>query len=333
MKLRRYQIDSQEIRPFVNEHACSVFDTPAWLSVLRDRFKNSRTFYLCLENGNGPLVCAGLTLLDFKVIKISCSNFPYGGFMGQEEYFPSFTEHLIQESEAENIGIIRINRSCWSSFGDLPGFRKSGDYHHVLSLEGVEKEKLWKGYKKRIRRDIRRAMNSGVKVESIKGPEEVDILFEMYKETAKRNRTYVHWNRESLHSIYRNFVSCGKGEIIFAKNKKKSMAAVITIYFRDVCYYFLSASLSEYFSLCPNDLLVHASLERAIDRKVKKFDFMITPAGDKDLMRFKEKWGAVACPLSIYEKRLDPLRANIWNAAYRIFNTRAGAALLRMVRW
>ena len=66
-------------KKYINDNtppdANTVFDTPPWLNVLKERFKNTDLGYILLEDKGDPLLCMGATILDVKFVRVCCSNF------------------------------------------------------------------------------------------------------------------------------------------------------------------------------------------------------------------------------------------------------------------
>jgi lipid II:glycine glycyltransferase (peptidoglycan interpeptide bridge formation enzyme) len=194
----------------------------------------------------------------------------------------------------------------------------------------MDEEKLWSGYKKRVRRDVRKAEKSGIYVDEIRSPSEIEEMFALYHQTMRRNLTYVTWTKKSFYSIYNHIVKSGQGKIFFAKKDGKMAAGVILLFSEDTAYYFFGASSEEYLHYCPNDLLVHRSICLAIQNGKRFFDLMTSKYDDVALMSFKEKWGAQKHPFYFYEKNLNVIRTWMWHRAWRLVNTPVGS---RMVSW
>jgi len=332
MEIKQYPIGHSDIKNFVQDHSCSIFDSPSWLSVLKDNFGNAEVSYYCLLDNGKILACLGITVLDFKFIKIAQSNFPYGGFMGSKEYFPIFTELLLKELSNRSIHLLKIVKTSWNDFEGLKGFSPIKDYQHILNLNGLSKDSVWQNYKKRVRRDVRRAEKLNIKILKIENRAEIEVFGRLYRETMMRNKAYPHMNKNSLYSIYDNLCMQGNAEIFFAKLNEDYIGSMLLLYFKKVCYYFLSASATKFLSYSPNDLLVYTGINFAIEKKADFFDFMTTPFHNKQLMNFKEKWGPDSSFIYTYEKLLNPARAKIWHLVYKFINSAPGSLMLRAVR-
>jgi len=199
----------------------------------------------------------------------------------------------------------------------------------IITIENVTEEELWKGYKKRVRRDIRRGEKLGMKLKPISAREEIDILYELYRETIDRNKDYAAWTKDSLYAIYDVLYHAGCADIIFATLDNEYIASTIVIWDKDTLYYFMSASLTKSLRYCPNDALLHYAITSGIRKGKKQIDLMTSSGKDINLIKFKEKWGAQHYPFYIYERKINTLKYTLWRLGlclkkipfvYRIMN-------------
>jgi lipid II:glycine glycyltransferase (peptidoglycan interpeptide bridge formation enzyme) len=181
-----------------------------------------------------------------------------------------------------------------------------------------------------VRRDVRKAEKSGISIHEASDLKEIDILYDLYLETMKRNEAYNTWTKKALHAIYYHFAQKGEAKILLARLKNEIIAGIILIFSPETVYYFFAASAQKYLSLCPNDLLVHHGICLAIRGGRRFFDLMTSQKEDIALMNFKEKWGAQKYPFCFYEKSLNPFRAWLWKRVWWSMNTSIGG---RLIRW
>lgn len=327
---RRRSIDP-EVVGFLRSHSSSFFTREEWLAVLEEGFDTPVFCYCLEENGRIRLVLPGL-MFNFKLIRMFYSNIPYGGFVGDislvQGSLPLF-EAAIAKDRAH---LICIGSPKDDATPDLDGYERRQATVHLLSLEGLDKESLWKGYKQRVRRDVRKAEKSGVTIEEIGGTDVLEPLFALYRETMRRNWAYLTWTKKALTAIYEKLAERKEAVFLLAKKDGELASGIILLISRDRVYYFFSASSDRFFQYCPNDLLIHHAICLAIDRGKKYFDFMTSREDDSALMKFKEKFGAERQPFCFFDKRLSFLRPRLWDLAWGVANTRAGAAILRTIK-
>jgi len=271
-------------------------------------------------------------IFNFGIVKMFYSNIPYGGFIGDFQLIPQSLSLFESSLKKDGVQLIRIGRGFNSPFPDLEQYQQQVAFTHLLNLEGMTEQKLWEGYKKRVRRDIRKAEKSGIYLEEISAPAEIEEVFTLYHQTMRRNVSYTTWTKRSLYSIYEHLVRSGEAKMVFGKKEGKVVAGIILLFSDDTVYYFFSASSEKYFQYCPNDLLVHRAICLAIQENKKYFDLMTSRKDDHALMDFKEKWGAEKYPFTFFEKRLGLIRPWMWDQMWKAVNSKMGASLIRAIR-
>ena len=331
MNIEQLSLSDINVREFISKSSECIFSSSDWCKVLEEGF-NSKVLFYGLRDGNDlKLVISGI-LLDFKIIKMFYSNIPYGGFIGEKKYITDFLPLLEEELKKIGIGIFRVCKQ-FSNWHDNPnGYKIQSGCQQIINIEGLTEQELWVGYKKRIRRDIRRAEKLGVEIKELSTKEEIDVLYQLHVETMKRNDTYPTWTRKAIRSIHEHLVSKGKAKVLFAKLKEKYIAGVMLIYSEDALHYFISSSATDYLSYCPNDLLMHNTITLGIQKNKKHIDLMTSRESDTKLIKFKEKWGAECYPFSILEKDLYYIRAHIWHWIWKFASSKPGGFLIRLFR-
>jgi hypothetical protein len=329
IKVERLNFDDKELAEFFGEHSSLIFNRLEWSEVLKEGVAPEVVSYVLRKDGKIILALPGI-ILNFKILKMFYSNVPYGGFVGEVEHFQQFVELLETRLRKDGIHCIRIGKEYQTQFPEMKGYQKELAYTHILNVGQTTVDLLWKNYKKRVRRDVRKAEKSNITISEVIHPKEIDTLFNLYLQTMKRNEAYNVWTRQTLYAIYRLVVQKGWGKILLARLRDEIIAGIILIFSPETTYYFFAASNQKYFSLCPNDLLVHQAICLTIQQGRKYFDLMTSQKDDVALMNFKEKWGAEKHPFYFYEKRMSPIRTRVWGGLWWLGNTSLGA---RSIRW
>jgi hypothetical protein len=313
-----------ELQRFLSGKDISIFSSPTWNDILQKGFHVTAWYYGLRENGQILITLPGV-LFDFKLVKVFYANMPYGEFIGDVRYVPSFLGLMEEHLKKEKVHLIRIAQLGNQSSMWMKDYHPRKGYQHVLSLNGVEEDAIWRTYKSSIRRNIRRAESSGVTIREIGAKIEMEELYQLYFETMKRNHATPTWTKGIFHAIFDLLVKRGQASVFFAVWEGKIIAGLILINSEKIASYFLGASGTGFHSLRPNDLLFHQAILRSLSAGKREFDFMTCVEWDEDLIRFKEKWGAKRFPFVIYEKELDPFRAKIWAYLWKVANSRIGS--------
>ncbi|RLI65341.1 MAG: hypothetical protein DRO67_02805 [Candidatus Asgardarchaeum californiense] len=335
MELHVYKKPDKKWDNFVNRNSPLIFHTRIWQRVLSKGFKNGQSLYYTLEDNSGEIVLAlpGV-LLNFRLFNVFYSlPASYGGFIGDYRYIKKFFSVWYDEIINEEIDYIQITES---PFGPLSLNDFSYDVIttivHIMRIENLTKDKLWKGYKKTVRRMIRKAKKSNVKISKISSREEVPIFYRMYLESMKRNRAPVKYPVDLYYAIYDELVLKNKAQILFAKIDGKYIAGLIYILSNGIIHYFAGGSFTKYLKLCPNDMLFHSAIEHGIENKCRYFDFMASPKDDTNLQRYKAKWGSKSLELSTYTKEINKKRCLIMKIARYVSNTTIGRKFIEHFR-
>ena len=329
MIVYRRSAEDPEVHQFLLQNSPSFYNKKEWFCVLQEGF-NAPVVCYCLEEDEKIYLALPGIILDFKIMKMFYSNIPYGGFVGEMEYLPTFLPLLEKRLKKDHIHSIRIAKDSKAQFPEPEGYLREMAFTHLLNLDEMTEESLWENYKKRVRRDVRKAEKSGIRIDEARDLNEVDILFNLYLETMKRNEAYNVWTRNMLHAIYHRLVENGEAEFLLAKLEGEVIAGTILLFSPETVYYFFAASAQKYLSLCPNDLLVHHAICLTIRKGKRFFDLMTSHQRDVALMNFKEKWGAQKYPFDFYGKSLNPLRTWLWKKAMWMVNSSTG---VQLVRW
>ena len=332
MELKVLQSPGEEWDEFASRYTDLIFYQSVWSRVLKEGL-GGQPLYFCLQEGEE--IVAGLPgiLLDFKIFKILYASIPYGNLIGQKPYYPTFLELLEKEVGRRGIDQIRLTESPFSeSYSPESSFKPVSAKCTLLDLRGYDKEKIWEGYKKNIRRDVRKAQRSGISIRSGDSREDVNIFYKLYLASMERNRAMAKYPLRWFETLYEMITRRGLGAFLVAELNEVAIAGVVLIYSASSAHYFHNGSQYEFLNFCPNELLVHFSLEKAIEKGNSFFDFMGSDPNDLSLIRFKEKWGAQSKDIYTYVKDYHALRCRIWEMGKRFSGSKMGRCLVGILR-
>jgi lipid II:glycine glycyltransferase (peptidoglycan interpeptide bridge formation enzyme) len=162
--------------------------------------------------------------------------------------------------------------------------------------------------------------------------EGINIFYRLYLASMERNRAMAKYPFHWFETLYEIVTKKGLGAILIAELNEVAIAGVVLIHSASSVHYFHNGSRYEFLKFCPNELLVHFSLEKSIEGGSSFFDFMGSDPTDFSLLRFKEKWGGQSMDIQTYVKDYHPLRCRIWGWSKRLGSSRIGSRLARMVR-
>ena len=331
MELRVFESPGREWDEFALQYTDLIFYQSVWSEVLKKGL-GGQPLYFCLREGEK--IVAGLpgVLLNFKIFKILYASIPYGHLIGEKSYYSGFLELLEKEFRRRGVDQVRLTESPFCESYRPESFNPIPAKCTILDLREYDKERIWEGYKKNIRRDVRKAQKSGVTIRSGDAREGVHIFYKLYLASMERNRAMAKYPLQWFEAIHEIVGERGLGTILVAELDGTPIAGVVLIYSPSSTHYFHNGSKYEFLKFCPNELLIHFALEEAIEKGNSFFDFMGSDPGDLSLLRFKEKWGSRSMDVHTYVKDCRPFRSKIWELGKRIAASNLGSKVTRWIQ-
>jgi FemAB-related protein (PEP-CTERM system-associated) len=150
----------------------------------------------------------------------------------------------------------------------------------------------WNAFDAKLRNQIRKAERSGLTVRIGKAAE-IPGFYQVFARNMRDLGTPVYPQRFFEEIL----ISFPETSWIFSVcREQKIIASGIALAYRDTLEVPWAASLREYRSACPNNLLYWGLIQYAIKEGFRRFDFGRSTPGE-GTFRFKEQWGARPVPL------------------------------------
>ena len=266
MELKVFETPGREWDEFASRHTDLIFYQSVWSELLRKGLGGQPLYFYLKEGGE---VVAGLpaVLLRFGIFRILYASIPYGNLIGDKIFFPSLMELLEREFQRRGIDQVRMTDSPFFESYRPNAFKSISAKVTLLNLRQTDKEKVWEGYKKYIRRDIRKAQKNGVTVRSGSSVEDIKLFYDLYLASMERNRAAAKYPFQWFKTLCGGGPEKSLGTIRLAVLDQTAIAGVILVHSVSATHYFHNGSKGEYLKYCPNELLVHVSLEDASDRR------------------------------------------------------------------
>jgi len=296
------------------------FVSVEYASISKDYFNNEPLLFLYKEGENLityffikrrintlPFVTKGLLKDDyFDIISPE-----YGGPMGycgenidKEEFVKNFFEEFNTFCNKNNIvtEFCRLNpfNPALNTIVSLRGAKKNRDTIYIDLTQ--ERDKIWRDFRKGCRSSIKKAQQSGVEIKREKSPESVGKMYEIYTKTMKRNQAL----KEYFHSkvFFELLVDKLKDkiELFVAYYKNKIISASFFLTYGDICHYFFSGTDEDYFSVCPNNLILNEAIFWAKERDFKIFHLGGGYQPEDSLLSFKLSFSKTTANFYTYSK-------------------------------
>ncbi len=270
-----------------------VFHSAAWARVLTRTYSH-RPFYVAATNG----IRTAALVPSMEV------RSPLTGARGVALPFSDFCQPLHLDRTSEDCAInalVETGRARkWKSLTvrgisnnlttDTPSF-----YGHALHLGGNEEE-LFQGFTSSVRRAIRKAEKSDLKIEVSTAPGAMEEFFRLHCLTRRRHGLPPQpWNFFS--HIQQEMISPGGGFVVLARQRIKAVAAAVFLRWKDKALYKFGASDTSAQEFRANNLIIWDAIKFCLRLGVNSLHFGRTDVGQAGLRRFKLSWGSEEMPI------------------------------------
>ena len=303
---------------------------------LLERTYNIKVFRLVAEVDNKivgilPFVYFKNPIFGRKIISFAFSDI--GGLLLLDEYHGlshKFIKELIKIAKRWKANFIEFrllqeNAKDLSSFNFTCGLQA---FTYRLATTRPHEE-IWHSYSKKIRHNIRKMEDMGLRIREAKNEYDVGMYYRIYLKRMKDFGTppapFSFWR-----NMWNTFHPKGRMKLIFTVLDNKEIAGFTALLFKRKLYFILNVSLTEYWKYYGlNELLFDWYIKYACENQYQLVDFGRTRKGT-GIQRFKEKgWGAKRIPLNTYYlflrgKAKNPLQTalqtdNIYAKAWKTF--------------
>lgn len=258
-----------------------------WLSVIEKTFGH-KPYPLWARDGDGAVLgVLPMALMKSRLFGTFLTSLPFFNFGGIVAETPEVTAALVARAE-------EVVSECGAEFLELRHIDAVAEglpakTHKVtmrLALDS-DPEVLWKGFKAKVRNQVRKATKSGLTATSGRH-ELLDDFYTVFARNMRDLGTPVY-SRKLFENVLDAFPESTR---LFAVHHPDGcVAAGLGIWYRGVFEIPWASSIRDYNPMCPNNLLYWTLLEHACKTGCETFDFgRSTP--DKGTYRFKKQWGA-----------------------------------------
>jgi len=286
---------------FVKSHPDStLYHLFAWKHIVEKTYGHKTYYLMALKRpGSGPsqteavagiLPLVHLNHFLFGNSLISVPFFDMGGVLANDI-----------DSERELIGVaLRLGQKLKSRNLELRNLRQTpgpwstetNKVRMVLDLPDSA-EALMKGFKSKLRSQIKKAIKDGLKSE-IGGEELLSAFYKVFLVNMRDLGSPVH-SKRLMENVLKQFPN--EARVVIVNHNREPIAGSIVVGFRQVLENPWASSLRRFSHLNANMLLYWAMLEYGCENGFKIFDFgRSTP--DEGTYKFKAQWGARPEPLN-----------------------------------
>jgi FemAB-related protein (PEP-CTERM system-associated) len=258
-----------------------------WLKVIERTFGHVPQPLWARDGSGTVLGVLPVVLMKSRLFGTFLTSLPFFNFGGVLAADPAVMTALInragellREDRAEFLELRHIGAVA----PDLPA--KTHKVTMRLDLSAGA-EALWKGFKAKVRNQVRKAEKSGLTVK-VGGRELLDDFYAVFARNMRDLGTPVY-SKKLFVNVLDIFPDCTRLFAVY--HPDGCVAGGLGTWYRSVFEIPWASSIRDYNPLCPNNLLYWTLIETACGQGCTTFDFgRSTP--DKGTFRFKKQWGA-----------------------------------------
>lgn len=268
-----------------------------WRHIIESVFGHECFYLACLGAGGQiegvlPLVRVRSRLFGHFLVSMPFVN--YGGPLGSPEAVRSLADHAVQIANSDNIDLLEL-RSRNDLELDLPVSHRKVTV--VLDLPEGDPDLLWKGFKAKLRSQIRRPIKEGVEVRF--GKDQIRPFYDVFcrhmRDLGTPTQPLLLF--EQIAETVSDDVWCACAYL-----NDSPIAAGLGFRWENELEMTWASALMEHNRIAPNMLLYWSFMERAINDGITLFNFgRCTPGGGTH--RFKLQWGSREEPLWWYQSQ------------------------------
>lgn len=166
-------------------------------------------------------------------------------------------------------------------------------YNHILNLAGGP-SKIFDSLNSSVRRALRKAEKSGVKVEIEKSESAMEVYYDLHCLTRQKHglppQPYTFFE-----NILKWIIKPGLGFLVIARSSGKPIAGAVFFHFKGKAIYKFGASDPVAEGMRPNNFVMWRGINELCSAHCETLDFGRTSLDNTGLRRYKMSWGAIEC--------------------------------------
>jgi lipid II:glycine glycyltransferase (peptidoglycan interpeptide bridge formation enzyme) len=203
----------------------------------------------------------------------------------------TFVEKLRELSKENDCTFARVrpqlheneySTTLFSSYGfRISPMHLTADLTHQLDLTQTE-EDLLKNMRKTSRNEIKKAINSGVRIEKTTDPEAINEFYEIQLQTAQLHK-FVPFSHKFLREQFKTFADSNQAILYKSYHEDKLLALAFILFYGEEAVYHYGAS-TQWGREYPGAYLIQwEAIKEAKERGLKRYNFWgVAPEGQKE---------------------------------------------------
>jgi len=281
------------------------FQTAEMANALKEH--GFKTRFFALENKGGrkaQIVMLEKTASGSKLIEEISSSWlsyspPVFSCETREErtVFNALIEGLKEKAKSKGVGWITI--WAYPLWDPVELFAKAGfesiERQNVLLEARETPEETFKGFRKDVRRNIRKGRGQDVKTQEVGTLDGMKAFHSIFSAMVKsRKMKPKPWNL--FHAYWRELIETGRGKLFLAEKDGKTIAGLLVVLAGNYALSFLNCTRQNAYKYCPQHVLKAAFAEKMPSLGLKYFDLNFAGSMGEDTKAkkvgdFKKGWG------------------------------------------
>jgi len=170
---------------------------------------------------------------------------------------------------------------------------------HVIYLRGGMGE-VQDRYTGSLKKALKQAKRRGLDLETLRDPSELRVFYQLYLQTAKRNKLPVYPYR-LFREIFERMVPKGYATFYLARHELEAVAGLLVLKDHNMALAWVDGYKEEALPLRPMNALIDKSIRDAARLRLNVYNLGSTPTNRPGIVKFKESFGAVTYHFTVFE--------------------------------
>lgn len=309
--------------------AGNIFHTPMMMDVFRETV-NYEPFLFSVVNEYSKKIESLFLVTRIKIFAGILSKFitrmiSYGGIIHSinENYgllkLFEFYDQLIQNKCL--FTEIRNMHSTESFKPDIiaAGYKYEEYLNYIVDIKR-DVQSIFRSFSESRRRNIRALEKMGVYVEEVAAMKDVETVYEILDQTYSRVQVPLA-DISLFESLMKHLFKKNMTKFFLAKLKDQVLAALVTLLYKDVIYTWYHGSVSEFYKISPESLLIWHIMKWGALNGYKSLDFggAGRPNENYGVRDFKARFKGECVNYGRYIKVYSPVRLKLSKLGYQLY--------------
>jgi len=287
MDVIQYQNEESKWDDYViSSDSATGYHQIGWKTVIEQTYGLKSYYLMALEDERivGILPLFFIKSRAFGISLVSLPFLNYGGICADNhkaaESLLRKAAYLMGELDAQYVELHHLHKY------EFALSTNEGKVTLLLRLDS-DPDTLWKGFRPKVRNQVRKAARSGLEVR-IGGIDYLDDFYDAFAVNMRDLGSPVH-SKALFENLLHGFPDSTRIFMVYLESE--TVGGAIFISFKDIVEVPWASSKREYFQFSPNNLLYWEVIKYACEKGFNYFDFGKS-SWNSGTFRFKKQWGA-----------------------------------------